>query len=135
METKLRKVQPCQLSKKKMFTFFARRPKETATLQYETEMSEEERKENAIKIEKYKKLIKHAFNYFDIDGKGSISSVEWRRCFDVLHHGLSPKQVETIMNELDSDGSGTISASEFEEGLLKIFAQASYFKLEERNEQ
>ena len=58
------------------------------------------------------------FNAMDTDGSGSLDRFEFRRAMRRLGVGLSPDQVEQLVQAVDSDRSGDITYSEFLEAVL-----------------
>lgn len=57
--------------------------------------------------------FKQAFDIFDEDGGGDISTRELHRVMKLLGQTPSPDQLQQIVNEVDADGSGTIDFDEF----------------------
>lgn len=57
--------------------------------------------------------FKQAFDIFDEDGGGDISTRELARVMKLLGQTPSPDQLNQIVQEVDSDGSGTIDFDEF----------------------
>jgi len=67
--------------------------------------------------------FKEAFNYFDADNSGQISSEELQTVMQKLGYNLTGSQIETIMNHIDSDKSGAISFDEFLQFIEKAQSQ------------
>lgn len=63
---------------------------------------------------------KQAFDFFDKDGSGSISSQELSTAMKSLGYDLTQQQISTILNHVDADHSGQIDFNEF----LKFIASA-----------
>jgi len=57
--------------------------------------------------------FKQAFDIFDEDGGGDISTRELGRVMKLLGQNPSPQQLQQIVLEVDQDGSGTIDFDEF----------------------
>jgi len=57
--------------------------------------------------------FKQAFDIFDEDGGGDISTRELGRVMKILGQNPSPQQLQQIVLEVDQDGSGTIDFDEF----------------------
>jgi len=57
--------------------------------------------------------FKQAFDIFDEDGGGDISTRELGRVMKILGQSPSPQQLQQIVLEVDQDGSGTIDFDEF----------------------
>ena len=56
---------------------------------------------------------KQAFDFFDKDGSGSISSQELSTAMKSLGYDLTQQQISTILNHVDGDHSGQIDFEEF----------------------
>ena len=67
-----------------------------------------------------KDTFKEAFNMFDADGSGTISTDELAAVFKKLGNEVSKKELEEMILEVDEDGSGEI---DFEEFLLMMEKQ------------
>merc|ERR1739845_183330 len=57
--------------------------------------------------------FKQAFDIFDEDGGGDISTRELGRVMKLLGQNPTPQQLQQIVLEVDQDGSGTIDFDEF----------------------
>jgi len=57
--------------------------------------------------------FKQAFDIFDEDGGGDISTRELGRVMKLLGQSPTPQQLQQIVLEVDQDGSGTIDFDEF----------------------
>jgi troponin C len=57
--------------------------------------------------------FKQAFDIFDEDGGGDISTRELGKVMKLLGQDPSPDQLQQIITEVDADGSGTIDFDEF----------------------
>lgn len=56
---------------------------------------------------------KQAFDFFDSDGSGQISTSELGKAMTSLGYNLNPQQVQQILTHVDKDGSGQIGFDEF----------------------
>jgi Ca2+-binding EF-hand superfamily protein len=54
-----------------------------------------------------------AFACFDVDGKGRISSRDFRRVCKDIDYPLTDQDLQMIMNEADFDGDGDITLTDF----------------------
>ncbi|XP_078492857.1 troponin C, body wall muscle isoform X2 [Ciona intestinalis] len=66
--------------------------------------------------------FKQAFDIFDQDGGGDISTRELGRVMKMLGQTPSPEELAKIVEEVDVDGSGTI---DFDEFLIMMVMQIS----------
>jgi len=66
--------------------------------------------------------FKQAFDIFDEDGGGDISTRELGRVMKLLGQSPTPQQLQQIVLEVDQDGSGTI---DFDEFLIMMVMQLS----------
>jgi len=57
--------------------------------------------------------FKQAFDIFDQDGGGDISTRELGRVMKLLGQNPTPQELDKIIEEVDVDGSGTIDFDEF----------------------
>lgn len=57
--------------------------------------------------------LRAAFNVFDADKSGTISSDELRAMLKSLGDDMTDKEINDIIREADSDGDGNISFAEF----------------------
>lgn len=64
-----------------------------------------------------------AFNLFDKDGSGSISTKEFLKVLKNLGQNVTKEEAQNIMNDLDQDGSGEIDFEEFISYMRKIKVQ------------
>jgi len=58
-------------------------------------------------------LLKHAFDTFDVEKKGSIGTVMIGTILGMLGISLDEKMLADIINEVDEDGSGELEFEEF----------------------
>ena len=66
-----------------------------------------------------KNNLEAAFNAFDTDGSGSISTEELGRMLGGA--AVSTKIMDQIIDQVDTDKNGEVDLSEFKEMMLKIF--------------
>ena len=52
--------------------------------------------------------LKTAFSYYDKDSNGSISVEELKQCLQSEEMTLSDKQIEKLMNEVDTNHDGSV---------------------------
>jgi len=84
-------------------------------------MAEEEERMQVLTIEEARETLsqamidefKQAFDIFDADGGGDISTRELGRVMKLLGQNPSPDQLAQIVQEVDTDGSGSIDFDEF----------------------
>jgi troponin C len=84
-------------------------------------MDDEDDKPHAVTIEEARATLsqgqidefKQAFDIFDEDGGGDISTRELGRVMKLLGQSPTPDQLAQIIEEVDADGSGTIDFDEF----------------------
>lgn len=62
--------------------------------------------------------LRQAFNVFDRDQSGSISTEELKNVMSSLGEKLSDKEVDAMIREADTDGDGEISFQEFRKMML-----------------
>ena len=68
------------------------------------------------------KVLKYAFNYFDVDRSGEITIDEIEKIFkDSVVKGNVRENLEKIILEIDSDKNGSISFDEFSTIMAKLF--------------
>jgi len=72
-------------------------------------------------------LIK-AFQVFDKDGKGSITSVELRFILTGLGDRISDEEAENIISQADPSGGGTINYTSFVRFIHKILSKKVFKK-------
>jgi hypothetical protein len=68
--------------------------------------------------------IKEAFDLFDTDGSGNISSKEWRVAMRSMGFEPTKEESRAMLAEMDKDGSGTIDFEEFLEMVKKRLVSA-----------
>ena len=66
-----------------------------------------------------KNNLETAFNAFDTDGSGSISTEELGRMLGGA--AINSKIMDQIIDQVDTDKNGEVDLSEFKEMMLKIF--------------
>ena len=71
--------------------------------------------------------LRPMFDKFDVDGSGSISTVEMTGIVMQLKLKMSPEQISTMMKEADPDGSGAIDFEEFVTALKKQMEAGGQF--------
>ncbi|XP_036147859.1 troponin C, isoallergen Bla g 6.0101 [Monomorium pharaonis] len=71
---------------------------------------EEETDTEAIQQE-----LREAFRLYDKEGNGYITTDVFRDILHELDDGLSPEELDMIIEEVDTDGSGTLDYDEFME--------------------
>lgn len=59
------------------------------------------------------KELRDAFNMFDSDGSGSISTSEMSKVCESLEIKVNANELQNLMKLMDKDGSGTIDFNEF----------------------
>jgi centrin-3 len=59
------------------------------------------------------KELATAFSCFDVDGKGRISSRDFRRVCKEVGYPLTDQDMQIVMNEADIDGDGDITLADF----------------------
>jgi len=74
-------------------------------------MSTEEAREHLSKEQIFE--FQQAFDIFDQDGGGDISTRELGRVMKLLGQNPTPEELDKIIEEVDVDGSGTIDFNEF----------------------
>ncbi|KAJ3071941.1 Centrin-1 [Podochytrium sp. JEL0797] len=57
--------------------------------------------------------IREAFQLFDSDGSGSITTKEWRIAMKAMGFEPTKEENRQMISEMDQDGSGTIDYDEF----------------------
>ncbi len=87
-----------------------------------TKVVEKEVKEYDIPLEEIEEY-KAAFQMFDEDGSGTISTKEFIKALKSLGQNVTKEEAENLMKELDVDGSGEISFDEFISYMKKIRVQ------------
>jgi Ca2+-binding EF-hand superfamily protein len=76
----------------------------------QTELTEEQKKE-----------IKEAFDLFDTDGSGEVSTQELKVAMRALGFEASTDDVKKMINTVDEDGAGQIGFDEFEKMMAGKF--------------
>jgi len=56
---------------------------------------------------------KQAFDFFDQDGSGQISTQELGNAMQQLGYNLNAQQISQVLAHVDTDGSGQIGFEEF----------------------
>ena len=56
---------------------------------------------------------KQAFDFFDSDSSGQISTQELGKAMQQLGYNLNEQQIKQILTHVDNDGSGQIGFEEF----------------------
>jgi len=87
-----------------------------------TKVVEKEIKEYDIPSEEIEEY-RAAFQMFDEDGSGTISTKEFIKVLKNLGQNVTKEEAENLMKELDVDGSGEISFDEFISYMRKIKVQ------------
>lgn len=87
-----------------------------------TKVIEKEVKEYDIPLEEIEEY-RAAFQMFDEDGSGSISTKEFIKVLKNLGQNVTKEEAENLMKELDVDGSGEIDFEEFISYMKKIRVQ------------
>lgn len=59
------------------------------------------------------KSIKEIFDEFDLDGNGFVTQVEFRNALRTLGLGITSREIDQVMNRIDSNGDGKIDYQEF----------------------
>ncbi|XP_011261323.1 troponin C-like [Camponotus floridanus] len=59
--------------------------------------------------------LREAFRLYDKEGNGYITTDVFRDILHELDDGLSPEELDMIIDEVDADGSGTVDFDEFME--------------------
>ncbi|PAA64908.1 hypothetical protein BOX15_Mlig010231g3 [Macrostomum lignano] len=59
------------------------------------------------------KKLKDAFDFFDIDNDGRISSVELHKVLRFLGTKVNEEEVKTMIADVDTNGNGTVEFNEF----------------------
>ncbi|CAN0114314.1 unnamed protein product [Pylaiella littoralis] len=67
--------------------------------------------------------VQSAFNYFDVDGDGTIEYEEFVNALKALEIGLSDDQVFELMRGLDKDCDSTIDIQEFASRFAPVFSR------------
>lgn len=62
--------------------------------------------------------VRNMFNYFDLDGSGSIDEDEFRQCLEMLNCQLTDEQALALFAHLDNDCSGSIEWAEFSQKIM-----------------
>ncbi|UJR09634.1 hypothetical protein I4U23_013867 [Adineta vaga] len=73
--------------------------------------------------------LHEAFDLFDSDHSGKISSIELRKVLQALNIKASDTELKQLMDQMDSDRSGEIDFNEF-----KKVMSASFFKKPSKQE-
>mmetsp|Transcript_49815 Transcript_49815/g.128165 ORF Transcript_49815/g.128165 Transcript_49815/m.128165 type:complete len:446 (-) Transcript_49815:191-1528(-) len=63
--------------------------------------------------DEFESMVKDAFNAADEDASGFLDRKEFRQCLKASDLGLTRKEINILMAEVDADDDGTISLSEF----------------------
>lgn len=69
--------------------------------------------------------LKSLFEEADADGSGDLDPQEFRRCLSESDLGLSPHDIQDLLDAADADNDGRISAHEFVSFAYDILAQLS----------
>lgn len=59
------------------------------------------------------KSIQEIFNEFDEDGNGFITQVEFRNAMRRLNLGITSREMDSVLQQLDNNGDGMIDYQEF----------------------
>ncbi|CAF1332782.1 unnamed protein product [Adineta ricciae] len=70
------------------------------------------------------KELRDAFDLFDRDHSGSISSTELKQLLLALNFKPSESLLRKVMKEMDTDGNGTIEFSEFAKAMSSVYSRA-----------
>ncbi|CAB3228563.1 unnamed protein product [Arctia plantaginis] len=71
-------------------------------------LTEEEEDDEAIIKE-----LREAFRLYDREGNGYITTDVLKEIFKELDNSITPEDLDTMIEEIDSDGSGTVDWDEF----------------------
>ena len=71
--------------------------------------------------------LKVAFDVFDKDGDGNITSNELSSIMKGLGESLSEKEIKSMINEVDEDNNGTIDFNEFKKLMLNDYGNTDAF--------
>ncbi|CAF0996468.1 unnamed protein product [Adineta ricciae] len=69
------------------------------------------------------KELREAFDLFDRDHSGSISSGELKQLLLALNFKPSEALLRKVMREMDTDGNGTIEFNEFVKAMTGIYSR------------
>ncbi|XP_078092521.1 troponin C, skeletal muscle-like [Mustelus asterias] len=75
--------------------------------------------------------FKAAFDMFDIDGGGDISTKELGQVMKILGQNPTREELDAIIEEVDEDGSGTIDFEEFLVMMVRQMKEEAKGKSEE----
>eukprot|EP00455_Lapot_gusevi_P000900 TRINITY_DN10379_c0_g1_i2.p1 TRINITY_DN10379_c0_g1~~TRINITY_DN10379_c0_g1_i2.p1 ORF type:complete len:187 (+),score=33.04 TRINITY_DN10379_c0_g1_i2:388-948(+) len=83
--------------------------------------------------------LRQKFFEADVNEDGSLSFLEFRRCLESTHVGLTPKQLNALMNMADVDANGNVNLEEFiqlaYDILLSIAREAALTQLKQEREE
>jgi len=58
-------------------------------------------------------VMKEVFGKADVDGSGALSLSEFQKCISEAELGLTRKEINRLMQEVDADGDGVVTYEEF----------------------
>lgn len=64
--------------------------------------------EEDTNVEAVQEELREAFRLYDKEGDGYITTDVFRDILHELDDGLSPEELDMIIDEVDADGSGTV---------------------------
>ncbi|UJR15399.1 hypothetical protein I4U23_002346 [Adineta vaga] len=69
------------------------------------------------------KELRDAFDMFDRDHSGSISSSELKQLLQALNFKTNESLIRKVMKEMDADGNGTIEFNEFVKVMSSVYTR------------
>merc|ERR1711988_1353000 len=110
---------------------FARREAEAAAAAQQSAAAEAARIAliHGMDKDQYKELLLNMFRSHDVDNSGFLSRKEFKECMKSSDLGLTRKEINSLMAEIDVDGDGNINLDEFDtiffEMLVEIVSLAA----------